>query len=41
MKNVKISQLDPDKQNNLLVINYLEKGLNNKNISKWTIENST
>ena len=30
MKNVKISQLDPDKQNNLVVINYHEQGLNKK-----------
>ena len=40
MKNVKISQLDPDKQNNLVVMNYHEKGLNKKNILKWTNENS-
>ena len=40
MKNVKISQLDPDKHNNLVVINYHEKGLNKKNILKWTNENS-
>ena len=40
MKNVKISQLDSDKQSNLVVINYLEKGLNKKNISKWINEKS-
>ena len=34
MKIVKISQLDPDKQNNLVVINYHEQGLNKKNISQ-------